>query len=163
MGTFESSAVGDVVTLVQEVEGEVKKLPAIITKLYENAHGDLIADLHTLASNVLGIPAKENATDEVSGTTGVHVETPASTPDTPPAAAQLPAVTAPVAPADTAPVTDTPLSAEESAYSAMSPEDRAAFAAFLASLNAPTPLADGTVVGTAVPPVTSSPGTDTTG
>lgn len=152
MSTFENSAVGDVVTLVQEVEGEAKKLPAIITRLYKNAHDDVIADLHVLEANVLGVPAKENATDTVSGTTGLHVvskTTPSDEPATPPAAvAAVPAVTAPVMPADIAPVTDSAVSGAESAYSSLSPEDQAAFAAFLASKDAPAASAP----LTAVPP-----------
>lgn len=147
-GTFASTAVGDIVTLVSEVEGEVKKVPAMVVKLYEDAHSKVVADLHRLEANVLSVAGREDATDEDTGVTGQHVVT-YTTP------APAPPVTPAVTDASTTAVTDPIITAAESAYNSMTPEERAAFAAFQAAQGAPAASAD--------PPATSSTGATTTG
>lgn len=114
--------IGDIVALVKDAE----KIPAIVTKVYENVHGEVVADLHELAATVTGVVSADDNPTEAVPEGGLTV-----TSD----------LTSPV---KTAAETDAETAAAESAFSALSPQDQADFLAWQKdkSANATTP-ADG--------------------
>lgn len=115
--------VGDVVGLVEETAGVLSKVPALVVKVYENVHGEVVADLHRIEANVLAVVAKEgNPAEAVPN--APHVTTdlaPLPSPAEQQQAAQVAAQQAP-APAQSAQLSD-----EETAFSKLSAEDQAAF------------------------------------
>lgn len=111
--------VGDIVAIAEEVGGVLTKIPAFVTAVYNNAHGEVVADLHKLETNVAGLVIKEsNPVEALPPDGGAHVTSDLTPPPSTPAPAK---------------VIDASLSAEESAYASLSAEDQAAFAEFLAS------------------------------
>lgn len=123
--------IGDVVGLVETVIEDgvpiVSKVPALVTKLYKNVHDEVVADLHKLESNVQAVVSKEDNPQEALPPTGLHVTTDLTPPPTVEEQKSQAAVAA-AQPAQAAPAAPSPeLSDEEKAFSALSPEDQAAF------------------------------------
>lgn len=124
--------IGNIVGLVEVVDGVLTKAPAIVTKLYHNVHDEVVADLHKLEATHHAVIVAEENPQEALPVGGIHATTDLSpvTEEDKQAAAQL---APPAAPAPAAAAPSPALSAEESAYSQMSAEDQAAFQEFLAS------------------------------
>lgn len=112
--------IGDIVALVKVADEVATKVPAIVTKVYHNVHGEVVADLHELESTIRGVVSKEeNSSGSLPTDAGsVHITTDlTSAPEVPAPAASAAAPAAPSA----------QLSEEEAAFSKLSPEDQAAF------------------------------------
>jgi hypothetical protein len=52
--------IGQVVAVATKVDGDVVKVPAIVTALYKNAHGEVVADLHKLEASFKAILTEDN-------------------------------------------------------------------------------------------------------
>lgn len=136
--------VGDIVGLVELVDGVLTKAPAIVTKVYHNVHDEVVADVHRLKADITGVVAKEGNKPEALPVGGVHVTTDLSpiTPEQQQQATQL------APPAPPAPVAPTPaLTDEERAFSALSPEDQASFLEWQKSLTGVTSESTGATPG----------------
>lgn len=108
--------IGEIVAIATKVGEEVQKVPAIVTAVYNNAHGEVVADLHQLESTIKGVVVAEENPPGAAPENG-PVVTKDMTPPAPPEEAASPAPAGP----------DAEVSAEESAYNALSEEDKAAF------------------------------------
>ena len=117
--------IGDIVGLVELVDGVLTKVPAIVVKEYHNVHDEVVADLHRLKADVTGVVSKEGNPTEALPVGGVHVTTDLS-PITPEDQAAASQIAPPAAPSPT-PAPSAQLSEEERAFGALSPEDQASF------------------------------------
>ena len=59
--------IGDAVTFVHFIEGVEKEVPAIVTGIREDAHGQVVADLHALVANVTDVVEEAKATVDDTG------------------------------------------------------------------------------------------------
>lgn len=106
--------IGQVVALVEQtVEGVITKVPALVTKVYEGAKGEVLVDLHKLESNITGVLSADDNAADTHPVGGVTV-----TADlTPPEPSQVVNTTGP----------DAALTGTEDAFSSMSAQDKADF------------------------------------
>lgn len=100
--------IGDIVTLAKDAE----RIPAIVLNLYHDVHDEVVADLHALSVTHAAVPT---VAQDAEGALRVLEGTPADNQPT--------TQTAPTMPAGP----DAALSAEEQTFTALSPEDQAAF------------------------------------
>lgn len=103
--------IGDIVAVATKVDEVVTKVPAIVTAVYKNVHGEVVADLHQLEATIHSVVSVEENPREALPENGPVVTTDL----TPPAAPEVPA----------GPDTQT-VSAQDS-FAALSPEDQAKF------------------------------------
>lgn len=103
--------IGDIVAVATKVDEVVTKVPAIVTAVYKNVHGEVVADLHQLEATIHSVVSVEENPREALPENGPVVTTDL----TPPAAPEAPA----------GPDTQT-VSAQDS-FAALSPEDQAKF------------------------------------
>lgn len=84
--------IGDLVHYVEIIEGEAKRIPALVTAVYDDAHGEVVTDLLKLKADLVGIITKDNVATAPDGTpTASHVDpdTSADVTSTTPAPAPL--------------------------------------------------------------------------
>lgn len=105
--------IGDIVAVATKVDEVVTKVPAIVTAVYKNVHGEVVADLHQLEATIHSVVSVEENPREALPENGPVVTTDL----TPPAPAT----------SETAAGPDTQTVSAQDSFAALSPEDQAKF------------------------------------